>query len=258
MEENKVYLGDCLELMKEIPDKSVDMILCDLPYGTTKIKWDIIIDFDMLWEQYFRISKDNCAICLFSSQPFTTDLINSNRKWFRYEIIWNKLHGTDFQMANSKPMKSHENICIFYQNKPTYNPQFEDRDKVLDTSNWKLDKRAGNHQNFSSKEDIKKIYDRKFPTTVLNYSMSNGECNNSRRLHPTQKPEFVCEWLIKTYTNEGDLVLDNCAGSGTTGIACINTNRKYILMEKEEKYYEIIQDRIKNHLPTKYLNNDFF
>lgn len=197
-----------------------------------------------MWEQYERIIKDNGAIVLFSSQPFTTDLIMSNRKLYRYEIIWNKEYGTDFQLANKKPMKAHENIQVFYKKQPTYNPQKIKREKVIDTTNWQQDKRNKNHDNSHSKENVKKKYDYKYPTTVLNYNMANGECNNSKRVHPTQKPVYVMEWLINTYSNEGDIILDNCIGSGTTAIAALNTGRKFIGFETETKYIEIANKRI--------------
>lgn len=247
IEVNKIYKGDCLELMKDIDDKSIDMILCDLPYGTTTNYWDSIIPFEPLWENYERIIKDNGAIVLFSSQPFTTDLINSNRKLFKYEIIWNKQYGTDFQLANKKPMKAHENILIFYKKHPSYNKQMIKREKAIDTTNWKQDKRNKNHNNFSSKENIKKKYEYKNPITVIDYNMANGECNNSKRLHPTQKPLFILEWLIKTYSNESETVLDNCIGSGSTAVACMNTNRNYIGIEKDNTYFELANKRIEEH-----------
>lgn len=253
LELNIIYNEDCLgnkELgtgMWRIPDKSVDMILCDLPYGTTKNKWDIVIQFNELWEQYERIVKDNGAILLFSSQPFTTELILSNKKLYRYELIWNKEYGTDFQLANKKPMKAHENIQIFYKKQPTYNPQKIKREKPIDTSNWKQDKRNKNHDNFHSKENTKGKYEYKHPTTILNYNMAMGDCNNSRRIHPTQKPVELFEWLIKSYTNEGEIVLDNCIGSGTTAIACMNTDRNYIGFEIDEEYYIKGNERIELH-----------
>lgn len=254
MDINKTYLGDCLEVMKTIPDKSIDMVLCDLPYGTTRILWDKIIPYDQLWLNYERVIKDTGAILLFSSQPFTTDLINSNRKLFRYEIIWNKLHGTDFQLANKKPMKSHENILVFYKSLPTYNPQKSKRDSPINTNNWKQNKRNKEHNNFSCHENFKGIYSEKFPTTIIEYSMVNKECNNSKRLHPTQKPVALLEYLIKTYSNEGDLVLDNAMGSGSTIIAAINTKRNWIGIEKDERIFKIADDRINKHLK----NNDWF
>ena len=247
--ENGILLhGDTIEWMTKLPDKSIDMILTDLPYGTTKNRWDIIIPFEKLWEQYERIISDKGVIALFSSQPFTTDLINSNRKLYRYEIIWNKEYGTDFQLANKKPMKAHENIQIFYKKQPTYNPQKIKREKPINTTNWQQNKRNKNHDNFHSKENIKMKYEYKHPTTVINYNMANGECNNSKRVHPTQKPIFVYEWLLKSYTNEFNTTLDNTSGSGTLAVACENTNRKWICIEKEKEYCDITVNRLKELL----------
>jgi len=245
MKINEIYLGDCLDLMpKHVEDKSVDMIFCDLPYGTTRNKWDSVIPLDKLWIEYKRVLKENGCILLFSSQPFTTSLINSNMDWFKYEIIWNKLHGTDFQLANKKPMKAHENILLFAQKKVTYNKQMVKREKPINTKGWKQNKRNKDHDNFHSKKNIKKVYTEKNPTTVIEYSLSNGECNNTKRVHPTQKPLFLIEWFIKTYTNEGDLILDNTCGSGTTGLGAKNLNRNYIMMEQDPKYYEIACKRV--------------
>ena len=250
-ENYEIYKGDCLELMKDIPDKSVDMILCDLPYGTTKCSWDIVIPFNELWKQYNRIIKDNGAIVLFSSQPFTTDLINSNRFMFRYDIIWNKMYGTDFALANKKPMKAHEIICVFYKKQPTYNKQMIKREKPINKTKWKQDKRNSKNGNINSKEIHKGKYEYKNPTTVYELKMAKGECDNSKRVHPTEKPVDLLEYLIKTYTNEGETVLDNCMGSGSTGVACINANRKFIGIELDDKYFEIAENRIKESIDKK-------
>lgn len=240
---NKVLQGDCLELMKDIPDKSIDMILCDLPYGTTVCKWDTIIPFEPLWEQYKRIIKDNGAIVLTASQPFTSALVMSNQKMFKYELIWDKKRGYEPQLANIRPQKSHENILIFCKSKTIYNPQKTPLDKV--------DKRVGSgrrnnrldgtgHNILSSITSGEKVYKDRFPLSIQFFS----NANQKDKTHPTQKPVALFEYLIKTYTNEGNTVLDNCAGSGTTAIACINTNRNYILMEKEPEYIEIINKRL--------------
>ena len=247
IELNKIYNEDCLKGMKRIPDGSVDMILCDLPYGTTANKWDTVINLEEMWRHYERTIKDNGVICLFSSQPFTTSLINSNPHLFRYEIIWNKTYGTDFQLANKKPMKAHENILIFYKKQPTYNSQKTKRENPIDTRGWKLDKRNGEHDNFHSKENIKKKYEYRMPITVLEWNPAKRETNNSKKLHPTQKPLFVIEYLIKTYTNEGETVLDNCMGSGTTAIACLNTNRNFIGFELDKEYFDVATKRIEKH-----------
>ena len=239
-----LFQGDCLDIMPLIPDKSVQLILADLPYGTTACKWDSIIELDLLWKQYERVLTKNGCVLLFSSQPFTTTLLNSKMGWFKYEIIWDKMHGTDFQLANIKPMKAHENILVFAPNKTTYNKQMIKREKPINTTGWKQDKRNKDHNNFHSKENIVKVYDEKNPTTVLQYSMANGECNNSKRLHPTQKPLFVIDWLVKTYSNENDMVLDNTMGSGTTCLAAKELNRKFIGIEKEVKYYDLAVARV--------------
>lgn len=234
---NTVLLGDCLELMPSIPDKSIDMILCDLPYGTTACKWDVIIPFEPLWVQYKRIIKDNGAIVLTASQPFTTRLISSNYDMFRYEWIWEKEQGTGFFNAKKQPLKEHENILIFSKISPEYNP-------IMKGSQIrKVTRGTDVSENYGSKSKYLppvSEYVGFYPTTIIKISTQRG-------LHPTQKPVALFEYLIKTYTNEGDLVLDNCAGSGTTAIACLNTNRNYILMEKERKYFDIINRRIAEH-----------
>ncbi len=236
---NTVLHGDCLEVMKDIPDKSIDMILCDLPYGTTACKWDTIIPFEPLWEQYKRIIKDNGAIVLTASQPFTSALVMSNPKMFKYEWIWDKGKGSNPLLSKKQPMKSHENILIFAQSQTVYNPQ------MTDGKPYNIPRTGGNRtnriinakdsNNFRQKTDPTK----RFPTTIQKYSIHCGS-----KIHPTQKPVALFEYLIKTYTNEGDLVLDNCAGSGTTAIACINTKRNFILIEKEQEYINIIHKRL--------------
>lgn len=244
---NQVFNEDCLEGMKRIPDKSIDMILCDLPYGTTACKWDVIIPFGPLWVQYERIIKDNGAIVLTASQPFTSALVMSNQKMFRYEWIWEKDRPSNPLLANKRVMPQHENILVFYKRQPTYNPQKETR---LEKNRRKPDEDLRHSHTTDTKGD-----------TVLHRSVFNADplrhpytinffpCVKNGSTHPTQKPVALFEYLIKTYTNEGETVLDNCMGSGTTAIACINTNRNYIGFEKEEKYFNIIQERIKKHTP---------
>lgn len=242
---NKVHNADCLLAMKEIPDKSIDMILCDLPYGTTACKWDTIIPFEPLWDQYKRIIKDNGAIVLTASQPFTSALVMSNIKDFRYELIWDKKRSSGFALANKMPLKTHENILIFYKKLPTYNPQ-----KWLSTPyNKEKYNKLNNSQITGDKifKQNKKNNGLRFPVSV-NYFSQNW--TRQQQIHPTQKPVALFEYLIKTYTNEGDLVLDNCAGSGTLGIAAINTKRNYILIEKELKYCKIAEKRLKEIQPT--------
>jgi len=224
--------------MKEIPDGSIDMILCDLPYGTTACKWDIIIPFEPLWTQYKRIIKDNGAIVLTASQPFTSMLVMSNVKMFKYEWIWNKGRAANFLNYKINPAKIHENILIFYKKKCTYNPQMEQGKKYNDN---RKSKNRGLSSVVSSEllNTGRSNIGVRFPKSIQKISNPN---NNS--LHPTQKPVALFEYLIKTYTNEGDLVLDNCAGSGTTGVACKNLNRDFILIEKDAEYAEIARRRV--------------
>ena len=238
MEINKTYLGDCLELMKDVPDRSIDMILCDLPYGVTACKWDTVIPFEPLWEQYNRIIKDNGAIVLFGSEPFSSALVMSNVKNFRYELIWEKTRPTGFFTAKKQPMKIHENICVFYKKTTTYNPIKTKAPK------GKIDKRKTLNPTINPylggiKKDRVKDSGMRYPTTVQKFASIS-----KKGQHPTQKPILLMEYLIRTYSNSGDLILDNCAGSGTTGIACLNLKRNYIMMEQEEKYYQIIENRI--------------
>jgi site-specific DNA-methyltransferase (adenine-specific) len=234
--------GNCLELMKEIPNHSIDMILCDLPYGTTACKWDIIIPFEPLWEEYKRIIKNNGAIALFGKQPFTSFLIQSNLPWWRYELIWEKEKGTDFGNANRKPLNAHESIQIFYNKQPTYNKQM-----LPGQPYTKKNYRNNDEEDLNFKSDNSGVWVNKgerTPITVLKFARDN--IHKGTNLHPTQKPVKLLEWLIKSYTNENELVLDNCMGSGSTGVACINTNRNFIGYELEPNYFEIAQNRINN------------
>lgn len=244
VEINQLYPGDCLEVMQNIPDKSIDMILCDLPYGSTACKWDMVIPLEPLWKQYKRIIKDNSAIVLTGSQPFISVLIASNLDMFKYEWIWDKKIPSGMSYARFQPMRQHENILVFCQGSTIYNPQMSKRDKPITQGGNNYSPSAPIHNRMTkNKEHTKKVYHYKNPTTILSFDKIR---RNS--LHPTQKPVSLFEYLIKTYTNEGDLVLDNCAGSGTTAIACINTNRNYILIEKDEHYCEVIRNRIDEHL----------
>lgn len=245
LELNKIYNIDCLKGMKLIPDKSIDMILCDLPYGhgKTACKWDTVIPFEPLWEQYERIIKDNGAIVLFGTQPFTSKLILSNEKLFRYELIYKKTKASGFQLANKMPLKGHENILVFYKKLPTYNPQkifvgIKDKRKTFNSP-----EQSKNHPLASGKIIRKPDDGWRHPTTVIEFN----NANKSKLIHPTQKPVELFEWLIKTYTNEGEIVLDNCMGSGTTAIACININRKYLGFEIEKEYYDLSIKRIEEH-----------
>ena len=230
-----LFQGDCLDIMPLMPDKSVQLILADLPYGTTACKWDSILDLNLLWKQYKRIIKDNGAIVLTASQPFTTKLISSNYEMFRYEWIWEKTLFSNFALVKKQPAKLHENILVFYKKQPIYNPQMQEgkpyTDKPRKRTMGIIDDAIG----------IKKAIENKgerYPSSVQKYS--NG--NNGTK-HPTQKPLELMKYLIKTYSNENDMVLDNTMGSGTTCLASKELNRKFIGIEKEPKYYEIACQR---------------
>lgn len=249
----KLYKGDCLELMKDIPDKSVDMILCDLPYGTTACKWDTIIPFEEMWKQYERIIKENGVVALFGSEPFSSYLRLSNMKMYRYDWIWHKNTSGGFATAKKQPMKYHEIISIFYKKQPTYKPQFqpysESTDKRFkDGQMVNRKKEVENPKNniqggvaFLGQQPIDKKRG-KYPESVQFFN-SVPNCNGTK-LHPTQKPVELLEYLIKTYTNENDTVLDNCMGSGSTGVACKHTNRNFIGIELDDNYFEIAKKRI--------------
>jgi site-specific DNA-methyltransferase (adenine-specific) len=236
---NRVIQGDCLEVMRDIPDGSVDMILCDLPYGTTACKWDAVIPFEPLWEQYERIIKDSGAIVLTASQPFTSALIMSNPKIFRYELVWDKVGTSSGVLAKKQPLKSHENILVFYKKQPTYNPQMTKGTKWHRGGKSKKTPRIYGEQKTFGKPMPDKS-ELKYPKSIV--TVSNA--NRTHNVHPTQKPVALFEYLIRTYTNEGEIVLDNCIGSGTTAVAAINTNRQFIGIEREPEYVEIANKRI--------------
>lgn len=232
----KLMHGDCLELMKTLPDQSVDMILCDLPYGTTQNKWDSVIPFKPLWEQYRRICKG--AIVLTAAQPFTSVLVCSDVGNFKYSWVWQKSRPSGHMNAKKQPLREHEDICVFYTRQPTYNPQFTKGEPNHVNSKPRV---KTNSENYGTQyEVVEEITDRKYPKTVLPFTVVSP----SKILHPTQKPVALMEYLVRTYTNEGDIVLDNCMGSGTTGVACVNTGRGFIGMEMDEKYFDIANERI--------------
>ena len=226
-----LILGDCLERMKEIPDGSVDMVLCDLPYGTTQNKWDAVIPFGPLWEEYKRVAKPSAAFVLFAAQPFTCSLIGSMFPLFRYSWTWVKNNGTGYLNAHHQPMRITEDVAVFYRERPTYNPQ------GLVPFNKKV-RRGGNGDNYgkSGTENLQAFTN--YPLDVLCFD------KDSPSTHPTQKPVALLEYLVNTYTNAGDTVLDNAMGSGSTGVACVNTGRKFIGIEMDEKYFAIAESRI--------------
>ena len=231
-----LYNGDCLELMKNISDKSVDMILCDLPYGTTACKWDTVIPFEPLWEQYNRIIKDNGAIVLFGSEPFSSALRMSNIKNYKYDWIWDKVKPNGHLVAKYRPMQRNENISVFGKEKINYYPIMVDRDKPKKSKEYSRTEIIGGNIT-----DCKwKTLNKKYPQNILVYS----NASQKNKLHPTQKPVALLEYLIKTYTNEGNIVLDNCMGSGSTGVACVNTNRDFIGIELDKGYFNIAKQRI--------------
>ena len=242
IELNRIYNEDCIgeNGMCLIPDKSVDMILCDLPYGTTACKWDSIIPLDKLWEQYERIIKDNGAIVLFSKQPFTTKLIYSNLNDYKYSLVWKKDNHDNPMMAKKRILNITEDINLFYKKQCTYNPQGLTRvDKIT---------KQGRGESLSQKNSRKSEYLQEYTNYPKNILEFKRDLPN---VHPTQKPVALLEYLIKTYTNEGDIVLDNCMGSGTTAIACINTNRNFIGFELDKHYCELANERIQKALAEK-------
>lgn len=221
--------------MKAIPNESVDMILCDLPYGvTSRNQWDCIIPFEQLWEAYHRVVKDNGAIVLNCQQPFTTQLISSNLKEFKYCWVWYKKQTTGFLNAKKQPLRNCEDIAVFYKKQPTYNPEMRKGKRVLKNT-------GGGSTNYNEFTYMPRYSEMYYPTTLLEIPLPRYKGG-----HPTQKPVALCEYLIKTYTNEGETVLDNCMGSGTTGVACVNTNRRFIGIELNEQYFKTAEERI-NH-----------
>jgi site-specific DNA-methyltransferase (adenine-specific) len=233
---NRIYQIPCLEALPSIPDKSIDMILCDLPYGTTQNKWDSVIDLESLWAQYKRVIKENGAVVLFAQTPFDKLLGASNLKMLKYEWVWQKNVATGHLNANKMPMKEHENILVFYKKPPVYNPQMEEGTPYINKRKPIND----NGSNYGYIERTDTVNDgKRYPKSILKFDREIG-------LHPTQKPVSLCEYLIKTYTKEGEIVLDNCMGSGSTAVACVNTGRKFIGFETEAKYIEIANIRLDN------------
>ena len=234
---SQLFHGDCFEIMNTIPNKSVDMVLCDLPYGMTKNRWDIVLPFEDLWEQYNRIVKENGAVLLFGCNPFTAQLICSNLNDFRYTLVWEKNKSSDFLNSKRKPLKSHEDIAVFYKKQPVYNPQFTYGKPY---KRWNKQKAVDKQTNYGShKANVAESTDgRRYPTTVLKFA------RKERPNHPTEKPVELLRWLIRTYTNEGDTVLDNCMGSGSCGEAAITENRQFIGIEKNQDYFEFAKNRM--------------
>lgn len=234
-----VLLGDCMDIMKQIESNSIDMVLCDLPYGRTNCTWDIVIPFEQLWSHYKRIVKDNGAILLFGTQPFSSFMRLSNIKMFRYDIIWEKERPTNIFFMKKQFGKVHQIVSVFYKNQPTYNPIMEQR-AINSIGVFGKEKQSNTHKNQTYKYSEGHDKTKRYPRSVLKFNRDTLKGS----LHPTQKPVALCEYLIKTFSNQEDVILDNCAGSGTTGIACLNTNRSFILIQKDENFYQVIKNRI--------------
>jgi site-specific DNA-methyltransferase (adenine-specific) len=244
---NKSYIefGDCLELMKDIPDESVDMVLCDLPYAVTQNEKDIALPFDKLWEQYERITKQDSNIVLFGQGLFLIDLVNSNRKMFKYELIWDKQLASGHLNAKRQPLRQHENIAVFYKKLGTYNPQMT-IGKPSHSQGTKFKTKEVTNQNYGKHKPVETdtTTNLKYPKSIISFQKPHP----SSAVHRTEKSIDLLEWLIKTYSNEGDLVLDNTAGSFTTAIACLNTNREFISFEMDSHYFELGKKRIEDRL----------
>ena len=235
MEKNIIYHGDCIEGMKILPDNSVDMVLTDPPYGTTQNKWDSVVDMDAFWKEIKRVTKKNSAILIFTQMPFTATVVMSNSKMFRYEWIAEKNNPTGFLNAKRMPLKCHENVLVFYEKLPTYNPQ------MMQGNPHSRGGKVRQSKNYGYFADTKRIISNTyFPRDVLKVNWHDS----TRGLHPTQKPVSLCEYFIKTYSNKGDIILDPFIGSGTTAVAAINTERKYIGFEQDDKYFEVAKNRL--------------
>lgn len=239
----RFYNEDCFDAMREIPDGVIDMVLCDLPYGTTQNKWDSVLPLAQLWAEYWRVCKPNAAIVLTAAQPFTSNLVMSQLKYFKYDWVWRKPKGTGHLNAKKMPMKDKEDICVFYKDQCLYNPQFTEGKPYKNKAGkdpTKTSSMTDSYGNYTNKRENNE--GKRYPKQVQDFPIVERGT-----IHPTQKPTELWEYLIKTYTNEGELVLDNTAGSGTTAIAAINTNRKWVCIEKEKEYYDKAIERIVNH-----------
>ena len=229
--------ADCLDALRMIPDQSVDMILCDLPYGTTSCKWDSVIPFEPLWKEYYRVTKSNAAIVLTASQPFTSTMVASNLKDFRYSLIWEKEQATDFMNMSKQFGKVHEDINVFYRKQPTYNPQMVFSGKKSQSGSKNT---IATHNDFAAAQPKREGSTDRYPCSILKFN------RDRTGHHPTQKPVALMEYLIRTYTNEGETVMDNTMGSGTTGVACVNTGRNFIGIERDPCYFAVAKDRIRS------------
>ena len=239
------YQGDCLVEMSKIADKSVDMILCDLPYGTTECSWDAVIPYEMLWSNYRRIAEDNAAIILTATEPFASNLRLSNIGMYKYDWIWDKKRTTGFGNANRQPLRQHEVVCVFYKKQPVYNPIPYPKNVTKSFNGKRTLQKSEVYGRTGINNDLMTDSKEGYPRSIITQiPVMNNLTSDKIGLHPTQKPVALMEYLIKTYTNEGDTVLDNCMGSGTTGVACKKTGRNFIGIEKDPKYFEIAVSRV--------------
>jgi site-specific DNA-methyltransferase (adenine-specific) len=252
LEENKIHLGDCLDLMPSIPSKSVDMILCDLPYGTTACEWDSIIDMARLWAEYERVIKDNGAIVLTANSVFTFKLYNSNPKIFKYKQVWDKIIKVGHLSANRIPMRQHEDVLLFCRGTPPYFPQMSKGAPYTMKRNNRMESVAYLGGSATKRSDTNNNGER-YPSDII--QIASAVFSKDKGQHPTQKPVALFEYLIKTYTNENELVLDNCSGSGTTAVACMNTNRRFICIERDETYHKKSLERLANHEPLLHMGD---
>lgn len=251
-----IYNDDCFNVMSNIPDKSIDMILCDLPYGVTaRNKWDSVLDLNELWKNYKRIIKDTGAIILFGQGMFTAQLMVSNTNMWRYNLIWEKTQPTGFLNAKRMPLRNHEDICVFYKKAPTYNPQKTlGHTKKTSTAQHKRNSKMSTDYSGYKLQDYESS--ERYPLSVIKMPeemdsvITFAKDTQKEALHPTQKPVALCEYLIRSFSNEGDLILDNCMGSGTTGIACLNTDRKFIGIEKDTEIFDIAKNRLEGNKIT--------
>ena len=251
-DESVIYNGDCLEVMKDIADKSVDCVICDLPYGTTVCKWDSVIPFEPLWKEYKRIIKDNGAICLFGCEPFSSQLRMSNLNMYKYDWYWEKSKATNFLNSKKQPLRCIESISIFYNSQPIYHPQMvegEPYNKGYRSDKYQDVNRDSTTGTYKSSY-IANIDGKRYPKNKLYFKTAESEGNV---VHPTQKPVALLEYLVKTYTNENEIVLDNCSGSGSTAVACKNTKRRFICIEKDKNYYDLSVERLKKAYTKKHL-----
>jgi site-specific DNA-methyltransferase (adenine-specific) len=246
----RLLLGDCLDVLKTLPDGSVDAVIADPPYGTTACKWDSVIPLEPLWAELRRLLRPRGAVVLTGMQPFTSTLVMSNPKWFRHCWAWDKGTISNFQLAKVMPLRAHEDVLVFSRAAARYRPQMTARDCPVDTSNWRRDgkpvPRAGSMMRIRSgnRKASQKVLTHFYPRSVLRINAAAGECNPTKRVHPTQKPVALMEYLVRTYTDGGDAVLDFCMGSGTTGIACLQTGRRFIGIERDPDYFRIAEKRL--------------